>query len=68
MKASIIATEGGRTITNPSAEDLSRWASQRHAETCPQCRRGDEFCPVGDRLYAATRPDTSWIRDYEGGA
>jgi len=60
-KPSIIAVEDGVTITNPDAGTLVRWASERHVETCPQCRRGEELCPTGQRLQDATAPDLSWI-------
>lgn len=66
MNAAIVAVENGVSIHQPDAATLARWASERHEETCPQCRRGDERCPAGDQYHASTQPDRSWITDENG--
>lgn len=58
MKAAIIATENGRTITNPDSPTLARWAYERHCEKCATCRRGETWCDTGRALLTATAPAT----------
>jgi hypothetical protein len=52
----IIALDGRRTITRPTADQFATWAYEAHTEACATCRRGDTWCETGRRLLAATAP------------
>ena len=66
-RPSIVGFVDGTVVHGPDAATLIRWAQATHADECAQCRRGEEFCPTGQRIDDAGQPDRSWIRDYGTG-
>jgi hypothetical protein len=63
VKASIVATEDGRTILDPDAATLAKWALQAHEAQCHECGNpnSDTRCPAGEKYLAATQTDRSWV-------
>lgn len=57
MSVLITALDGATVVTDPSAETLSKWAYERHTETCATCRTSDGWCSTGRALLAATAPN-----------
>lgn len=68
MKPAIVGVTDDGVVFGPDATTLTRWALATHIDECPQCRRGDELCPTGQRIDDATRPDSSWIPSPRTGA
>lgn len=56
MSVLITALDGPTVHTDPSAELLSKWAYEKHTETCAECRRGDTWCAQGRAFLRATQP------------
>lgn len=51
----VIALDGARVVTQPTAQQFSLWAYAAHAEACPICTGPGGWCPTGRDLLSASR-------------